>query len=274
MSKVKKGKDTDSIITIRSLCNVCKEVDTFQFSAKDLLPHIGGLYQVSTIHHCKDDKDMIMNIILDRNHAVRQSTVSPFIAEIEESRWSPDRVKDIKILAKDFKDSDKVINAILSSKLVVVAGNKPVEVKRIVEILELFSPRKYPLSEYWSEKVIKNKKIIGTNTKLANSYKDAIIVDIIEKRIIGGKSSLYCEVLIENLMNIDPKGMAYAAKLKIDMLVEYAKMLIELSKRKEIGSKALDLVKMDVSEDALVLIQDIVEGFDPTALEIIKENWL
>ena len=55
---------------------------------------------------------------------------------------------------------------------------------------------------------------------------------------------------------------------------EFSKMLIELTKEPQIGSKAIDLVKMDVSEDAYDLIIDIVAGFDPTALEIIKEDWL
>ena len=81
-------------------------------------------------------------------------------------------------------------------------------------------------------------------------------------------------MFLEDLITFEPKGMAYAAKLKIGMLVEFAKMLIELSKEQEIGPRALDLVKMDVSEDALELILGIVEGFDSTALKIIKENWL
>ena len=51
-------------------------------------------------------------------------------------------------------------------------------------------------------------------------------------------------------------------------------MLIDLSKEPEIGPRAIDLVRMDVSPDALDLILEMVEGFDPTAMQILKENWI
>ena len=122
MSKAKKGKDTKSIIAVRALCEVCKESDVFQIPVRELLPHIGGLYQVSTIHHCKDNKEMVMTIVLDRNFAVRQSSVSPFIAERELERWSTEKVNDVRFLVKQIKDADRVVQAVLSNRVVVVAN--------------------------------------------------------------------------------------------------------------------------------------------------------
>ncbi len=82
LSKNQVTKDAKSVISIRALCEVCKKSNEFQISTKDLLPHIGGLYQVSTIHHCADNKDMIMNLVLDRNYSVRQSSVSPLLFRV------------------------------------------------------------------------------------------------------------------------------------------------------------------------------------------------
>ena len=277
----KKGKDSKSIINIRALCNQCNEVDTFQISTRDLLPHIGGLYQISTIHHCKDDKDMIMNIVLDRNHAVRQTTVSPLVMDLEDEeakmdseKWSTDKVADVKFLVNQLKEADKVIHAVLSSKQVVVTSSNSKFAKRIIQTLTLFSPVKYPLVIEWTDKVVKNKMIIGTKPNMANEYKDAVIVDLDNNKVINGKTSLYSRDFLNTLIKIEPKAMAYAAKLKIDMLIEFSKMLIELSKESAIGQSATDLIKMDVSPDVYDLIIDIVGGFDPTALEIVKSSWL
>ncbi|MFW9924205.1 MAG: hypothetical protein ACFFDW_13050 [Candidatus Thorarchaeota archaeon] len=280
MSKTKKSKDMSSIINVRALCEQCKDVDTFQISTRDLLPHIGGLYQVSTIHHCKEDRDMIMTIVLDRNYAVRQTSVSPFVGDIDfdsadgEDKWSDEEVADVKFLVSQIKEADKVINAVLSSKQVVVVSNNVKFVRRIIHTLQLFSPEKYPQSIDWTEKTVKNKMLIGTKPDLINEYKEAIIVDLDSNKVIRGKTSLYSRKFLNSLVKLEPKGMAYAAKLKIDMLIEFSKMVIELSKESEIGPKAIELVKMDVSEDAYELILDIVAGFDPSALEIIKSNWL
>lgn len=272
--KLGKSKDTKSVISVRALCELCKKPDVFQISKKDLLPHIGGLYQVSTIHHCADNKDMIMTIVLDRNYAVRQSSVSPFISEVEDNKWLPERVKDIGFLMQKVKDADRVVQAVLSSKQVVIASNNRTFVKRIVNTLDLFSPTKYSSIVEWTEKVDSSKKIIGTSFKFISDYKDAVIVNLDTNKVSNGKSSNYCRDLLEYLITLEPEGMAYAARLKIVMLVEFAKMLVELSKEPKIGSKAIDLVKMDVSADAYELIIDILAGFDPTALEIIKEDWL
>ncbi|NHK32259.1 MAG: hypothetical protein FK730_12965 [Asgard group archaeon] len=270
----KKGKETQSIITVRALCDICKEVDAFQIPTKELLPHFGGLYQISTIHHCKDNKEMVMNIVLDRNFAVRQTTVSPFVAEREIDRWSKEKVSDIRFLVKQIKDSDRVVQAVLSGRLVVIASSNRTFVKRIVHTLELFSPTKFPQSIEWTTEVVKNKKIVGTSMNIARQYKNAIIVELDKNKVNNGKSSKYCQNLLQDLITLEPEGMAYAAKLKIGMLVEFAKMLIELSKEPEIGTKALNLIKRDVSDDALELIIEMVHGFDPTAIEIIKEEWL
>lgn len=270
----KKGKETQSIITIRALCDICKEVDTFQIPTKELLPHFGGLYQISTIHHCKDNKEMVMNIVLDRNYAVRQTTISPFVSNREMDRWSPEKVSDIKFLVKQIKDSDRVIQAVLSGRLVVIASNNMTFVKRIIHTLELFSPTKFPQSIEWTTEVVKNKKIVGTNLKIAKQYKNAIIVNLDENKVSNGKPSPYCQQLLDDLITLEPEGMAYVAKLKIGMLVEFAKMLIELSKEPEIGAKALYLIKRDVSADALNLILEMVHGFDSSATEIIREEWL
>ncbi|NHJ86209.1 MAG: hypothetical protein FK734_12155 [Asgard group archaeon] len=274
MSNPKKGKDTHSIITVRAICNICKDVDTFQLSTRDLLPHIGGLYQVSTIHLCKDDKEMVMNIVLDRNYAVRQATVSPFIGQTEVDRWSPEKVQDIRFLEKQVKEANRVIHGVLTSKIVVVAGNNKTFIKRIVHTLELFSPTKYPQSIEWTDDAVTDKKIIGTSLKGASNYPGAVIVDLENSKVLNGKPSPYCKDFLELLVNLEPNGMAYAAKEKIGMLVDFARMLVELSKEPEIGQKALDLVRMDVSSDALELIMDMIHGFDPTATEIIKESWL
>lgn len=285
MSKSKKGKDAKSIITVRALCDQCKNVDTFQISTRDLLPHIGGLYQVSTIHHCKDDKDMIMNIVLDRNYAVRQASVSPFVGELEtatgeeeeEEKWSTSEVADIKFLVSQVKEADKVIHAVLSSKQVIISSKNKKFVSRIVRTLKLFSPTRYPSVVEWTEKYAKDKKIIGTKPELVTQfaqYKDSVQVDLDSNKVVNGKTSIYSRTFLNKLINLEPIGIAYAAKLKIDMLIEFSKMLIELTKEPQIGAKAIELVKMDVSEDAYDLIIDIVAGFDPTALEIIKEEWL
>jgi len=285
MSKSKKGKDAKSIITVRALCDQCKNVDTFQISTRDLLPHIGGLYQVSTIHHCKDDKDMIMNIVLDRNYAVRQASVSPFVGELEtatgeeeeEEKWSTSEVADIKFLVSQVKEADKVIHAVLSSKQVIISSKNKKFVSRIVRTLKLFSPTRYPSFVEWTEKYAKDKKIIGTKPELVTQfaqYKDSVQVDLDSNKVVNGKTSIYSRTFLNKLVNLEPIGIAYAAKLKIDMLIEFSKMLIELTKEPQIGAKAIELVKMDVSEDAYDLIIDIVAVFDPTALEIIKEEWL
>jgi hypothetical protein len=269
-----KGKESKSIITLRALCDICKEVDTFQIPVKELLPHIGGLYQISTIHHCKDNKEMVMNIVLDRNHAVRQTSVSPFVAEREMDRWSPEKVSDIRFLTKQIKDSDRVVLAVLSGRDVVIAGNNVSFVKRIVHTLELFSPSQFPQTVDWTEKLAKNKKIVGTSLDLSQNYENVVLVNLSKNKVMNGKSSIYCEELLEDLITLEPEGMAYAARLKIAMLVEFSKMLIDLSKEPEIGPKALSLVRRDVSADALEVILEMVEGFDPTASEIIRGEWL
>ncbi len=279
MSKSKKGKDTKSIIDVRALCDQCKNVDTFQISTRDLLPHIGGLYQVSTIHRCKDDKEMIMNIVLDRNYAVRQASVSPFVGDFghdsdEEEKWSTEEIADVKFLVSQVKEADKVIHAVLSSKQIVITSKNSKFVKRIVRTLRLFAPTRYPSIVEWAEKVVKNKQIIGTKPDLAKEYKNAVLVNLDTNKVLNGKASNYSRTFLNKLITLEPKGIAYAAKVKIDMMIEFSKMLIELTKEEEIGSKAIELVKMDVSEDAYDLIIDIVAGFDPTALEIIKEDWL
>lgn len=274
MSNTKKPVESASIINIRALCERCKSVDNFQIPTKELLPHFGGLYQVSTIHHCKDGKEMVMNIVLDRNFSVRQATVSPFVSEREVDRWSSEKVKDIRFLVKQIKDADKVVSAVFGGKTIVVAGNNRTFVQRMVHILELFSPTKYPRSIEWTEKHVDDKKIIGTPLKYGKEYPGAVIVNMDTNKVINGRSSRYCRIFLEDLITFEPEGMAYAARLKIEMLVEFAKMLIELSKQKEIGPRAVELVKMDVSEDALEVILDIVDGFDSSALKIIKENWL
>lgn len=274
LSKSKKEKDTTSIIDVRTMCDVCKKVDVFQIPTKELLPHIGGLYQVSTIHHCKGDKEMVMTIVLDRNHAVRQTTVSPFISEREVEKWSPKKVADIKFLVKQIRDADRIIHAVLAGRVVVIASTNMTFVKRIIQTLELFSPTKYPRSIEWTTKVAKNKKIIGTTPKMAKEYKDAVIANLDTNKVLNSKPSNYGREFLDNLITLEPKGMAYAARLKIAMLVEFAKMIIELSKEPDIGAKAIDLIKMDVSADALELILDIVHGFDPTTTEILRENWL
>ena len=123
----------------------------------------------------------------------------------------------------------------------------------------------------------KTKKIIGTKPELVTQfaqYKGSVQVDLDSNKVVNGKTSIYSRTFLNKLINLEPIGIAYAAKLKIDMLIEFSKMLIELTKEPQIGAKAIELVKMDVSEDAYDLIIDIVAGFDPTALEIIKEEWL
>ncbi len=274
LSKSKKDKDATSIIDVRTMCDVCKKVDVFQIPTKELLPHIGGLYQVSTIHHCKADKEMVMTIVLDRNHAVRQTTVSPFVSEREVEKWSPEKVADIKFLVKQIRYAERIIHAVLAGRVVVIASTNMTFVKRIIQTLELFSPTKYPQSIEWTTKVAKKKKIIGTTPKMAKEYKGAVIANLDTNKILNSKPSNYGREFLDDLITLEPKGMAYAAKLKIAMLVEFAKMIIELSKEPDIGAKAIDLVKMDVSADALELILDIVHGFDPTTTEILRENWL
>ncbi len=274
LSTSKKEKDATSIIDVRTICNMCKKVDVYQIPVKELLPHIGGLYQVSTIHYCQDDKEMVMTIVLDRNLAVRQTTVSPFVSERDVDRWSPEKVADIKFLVRQIKDADRIIHGVLSGKVVVVVSTNMTFVKRIIHTLELFSPTKYPQSIDWATKKVNDMKIIGTSPNLASEYEDAVIANLDTNKIINGKPSNYSREFLEDLITLEPKGMAYAAKLKIAMLVDFAKMIIELTKEPDIGSKAIDLVRMDVSADALELILDIVHGFDPTTTEIIKEEWL
>jgi len=274
LSKSKKEKDATSIIDVRTICDICKKVDVFQIPTKELLPHIGGLYQVSTIHHCKNDKEMVMTIVLDRNLAVRQNTVSPFVSEREVERWSPEKVADIKFLVKQIRDADRIIHAVLAGRVVVIASTNITFVKRIIQTLELFSPTKYPQSIEWTTKVAKNKKIIGTTPKMVEEYKGAVIANLDTNKIMNSKPPNYGREFLDDLITLEPKGMAYAARLKTAMLVEFAKMIIELSKEPDIGAKAIDLVKMDVSADALELILDIVHGFDPTTTEILRENWL
>ena len=274
LSKSKKDKDATSIIDVRTMCDVCKKVDVFQIPTKELLPHIGGLYQVSTIHHCKEDKEMVMTIVLDRNNAVRQTTVSTFVSEREVEKWSPEKVTDIKFLVKQIRDADRIIHAVLAGRVVVIASTNMTFVKHIIQTLELFSPTKYPQSIEWTTKVAKKKKIIGTTPKMAKEYKGAVIANLDTNKILNSKPSNYGREFLDNLITLEPKGMVYAARLKIAMLVEFAKMIIELSKEPEIGAKAIDLVKMDVSADALELILDIVHGFDPTTTELLRENWL
>ncbi|MHA1125598.1 MAG: hypothetical protein ACTSO7_07020 [Candidatus Heimdallarchaeota archaeon] len=274
MSKSKNTKEKKSVISVRALCEVCKKSDEFQISTKDLLPHIGGLYQVSTIHHCAENKDMIMNLVLDRNYAVRQSSVSPFVAEVEDNKWLPERVKDIGFLVRTIKDADRVVHAVLANKQVIIASNNRSYAKRIVNTLDLFSPTKYSSIIEWTENVNPSKKIIGTTPKFVSSYKGAVTVNLDKNKTNNGKSSNYCRDLLEYLITLEPEGMAYAARLKIAMLVEFAKMLAELIKEPDIGQKAIDLVKMDVSADAYELIVDILSGFDPNALEIVKDSWL
>ncbi|MBK5114312.1 MAG: hypothetical protein KGD59_11840 [Candidatus Heimdallarchaeota archaeon] len=274
MSKDKKEKEATSIIDVRTMCDICKKVDVFQIPTKELLPHIGGLYQVSTLHQCKEDKEMVMTIVLDRNHAVRQTTVSPFVAEREVERWSPEKVADIKFLVKQIRDADRIFHAVLAGRVVVIASTNMTFVKRIIHTLELFSPTKYPQSIDWTTQLVKDKKIIGTTPKLAEEYKGAVIANLDTNKIANSKPSNYGREFLDDLITLEPKGMAYAARLRIAMLVEFAKMIIELSKEPDIGPKVIDLVRMDVSADALELILDIVHGFDPTTTEIIKENWL
>lgn len=274
LSKDKKEKEATSIIDVRTMCDICKKVDVFQIPTKELLPHIGGLYQVSTLHQCKEDKEMVMTIVLDRNHAVRQTTVSPFVAEREVERWSPEKVADIKFLVKQIRDADRIFHAVLAGRVVVIASTNMTFVKRIIHTLELFSPTKYPQSIDWTTQLVKDKKIIGTTPKLAEEYKGAVIANLDTNKIANSKPSNYGREFLDDLITLEPKGMAYAARLRIAMLVEFAKMIIELSKEPDIGPKVIDLVRMDVSADALELILDIVHGFDPTTTEIIKENWL
>ncbi len=274
MSKPEKGKDTKYIITVRALCDICKNVDTFQIPTKDLLPHIGGLYQVSTIHHCNDNKEMVINIVLDRNFAVRQSSVSPFVAEREIDRWSPEKVNNIRFLVKQVKEADRVVQAVLSNRTVVIASNNKTFVTKIVHTLELFSPTRFPQSVDWTDKVLEDKKIIGTSPAVAKDYKNVVLVNLDTKKVTNVKPANYCQTFLDSLVTLEPIGMAYAARLKISNLIEFAKMLIDLSKEPEIGPRAIDLVRMDVSADALELILEIVDGFDPTATQIIKENWI
>jgi hypothetical protein len=274
LSKDKKEKEATSIIDVRTMCDMCKKVDVFQIPTKELLPHIGGLYQVSTLHQCKEDKEMVMTIVLDRNHAVRQTTISPFVAEREVERWSPEKVADIKFLVKQIRDADRIFHAVLAGRVVVIASTNMTFVKRIIHTLELFSPTKYPQSIDWTTQLVKDKKIIGTTPKLAEEYKGAVIANLDTNKIANSKPSNYGREFLDDLITLEPKGMAYAARLRIAMLVEFAKMIIELSKEPDIGPKVIDLVRMDVSADALELILDIVHGFDPTTTEIIKENWL
>ncbi|MHA1245133.1 MAG: hypothetical protein ACTSP7_11240, partial [Candidatus Heimdallarchaeota archaeon] len=186
MSKNTGTKDAKSAISVRALCDVCKKSDEFQISTKDLLPHIGGLYQVSTIHHCTDNKDMIMSLVLDRNYAVRQSSVSPFVAEVEDNKWLPERVKDISFLMNKVKDADRLVHAVLSNEQVVIVSNNRSYVKRIVNTLDLFSPTKYSSIAEWIEEVDLSKKIIGTTHKFVGSYKGALIVNLDNNRISGG----------------------------------------------------------------------------------------
>lgn len=274
MSKTKKGKDAKSIISVRALCDVCKETDIFQIPVRELLPHIGGLYQISTIHYCKDNKEMVMNIVLDRNYAVRQSSVSPFISERESEHWSSEKVNDVRFLAKQIKDADRVVQAVLSNRVVVIASKNKTFVTRIVQTLELFSPSRFPQSVDWTDQVHDNKKIIGTSPIIANGYKNAVIVNLDTKKTTNVKPARYCRTFLDSLVTLKPTGMAYAARLKIENLIEFSKMLIDLSKEPEIGPRAIDLVRMDVSADALDLILEIVDGFDPTATQILKENWI
>ncbi|MEA2071050.1 MAG: hypothetical protein U9O98_07140 [Asgard group archaeon] len=270
-----KSTETSSIITVRALCNRCNKTDEFQISTKELLPHVGGLYQVSTIHHCPDDKKMIMSIILDRNYSVRQATVSPLVHDMEEDKFLPQQIAELEFLTKKVNQTDEIIHAALCSKQIIVAGDKKEIVKKLVRLIDLFTPTKYTATIEWSTKVEKDKRIIGTKVELTKKYDDkTVIVDLEKNKVFNGKSCPYCQSFIDDLLALEPEVRAYAANLKIEMLVNFARMLIEFSKRAKIGSQALDLIRNDVSQEALDLIEDIVAGFDPTALEIIREDWL
>ncbi|MBD3193119.1 MAG: hypothetical protein GF308_20970 [Candidatus Heimdallarchaeota archaeon] len=274
MSKKQKSK-TGSVITVRALCDRCKEVDTFHVSVRDLLPHIGGLYQFSTIHHCKtDNKEMIMNIVLDRNFSVRQTTISPFVGEMFEGRWAPEKAKDIKFLVKTVKNADQAIHGVLSGKQVIVVGENKDKVQKMVHTLELFYPGRFPSSIDWTEETIKDKKIVGTSLELGNQYNEGVIVNLETQKVLNGTPSRYCKMLLPSLLDLGSKGLISATKIKIEMLIEFARVLIELSKDPEIGANSINLIKMDVSPDAAELIIDIASGFDPSVVGIIKENWL
>ena len=204
MSKSKKEKETSTIIDVRTMCDMCKKVDVFQIPTKELLPHIGGLYQVSTLHRCKDDKEMVMTIVLDRNLAVRQTTVSPFVAEREVERWSPEKVTDIKFLVKQIRDADRIIHAVLAGRVVVIVSTNMTFVKRIIHTLELFSPTKYPQSVEWTTKVVKDMKIIGTSPAFAEEYKGAVIANLDTNKITNSKPSNYGREFLDDLITLEP----------------------------------------------------------------------
>jgi hypothetical protein len=269
-----KKDESGSIITVRAICDRCNRVETLSVSTRDLLPHRGGLYQISTMHPCQNDEEMIMTVVLDQNYAVRQTITTPFISEKKDDKWSLNVAKDFKYFVKNIKETDKALQAILTDKTVVIIGDDPDIVRRITRTLSLFSPRKFPLVTHWTEEYVKRKKIIGTTPEIAKQYSEAILVDLQKKVVLNGVESPYCKELIDNLINLEPGGFITAAQIKIEMLIEFAKMLILLSKNKDIGARAIDQVKMDVSPNALQIILEVVAGYDPEAGRILREDWL
>ncbi|NHJ47687.1 MAG: hypothetical protein FK733_07865 [Asgard group archaeon] len=161
------------------------------------------------------------------------------------------------------KDLDKAILAILIGKPVVVTGDE-VMTEVAIASLELFAPHKELKKVFWTNQIVE-ADLIGTQRNIAKAYDNAIIVDLLKGKTIGGESSKFCKDLLNSLKGLAERDVEEKVNEKISEIITSASLLSELAMRKEITKGDISNVAPMFNSEKMGIIVTIAKSMNPVS---------
>ena len=159
------------------------------------------------------------------------------------------------------KDLDRAILSLLLGKTIVVTGDE-VMTELAIASLELFAPHKELKKVFWTNQIVE-ADIIGTPKNVAKAYENAVIVDLLKGKVIGGESSKFCKDLLYSLRDLDETTAFQKVNDKISEIITSASILAELAMRKEVTKGDISTVAPMFNSEKMSIIVTIAKSMNP-----------
>ncbi|OLS14814.1 MAG: hypothetical protein RBG13Loki_1573 [Promethearchaeota archaeon CR_4] len=276
------------------LCYITEEYDWFALyqllslffkRSQYILPSVA--HYLSTLEHhpispeIKQDKEKIQEIV--NNWADLNQYISEMHALLSEEFFKAglasenlteekSRTNFLELLAQVGKDFDKALGAALGMRQVLFVGTNREVVEQALSAFLTFYP--HPSVNLWTESS-SDAHFIGTRPDLVKNYDEStVIVDLINRKVVGGEKIEFCA----NLLN---ETMMYAKEMsvseshiffqgKISAVFTLLKALLEvLMLEKKDQQKQFNELFRKYPQDSLQLMAQMSRNLNPLLAKIL-----
>nr|MDO8110223.1 hypothetical protein [Candidatus Sigynarchaeota archaeon] len=177
---------------------------------------------------------------------------------------------DFKLV--ELKNQEQLIHALVAGDPVLVTGGHPDWVRRIVNIMLMFTPhRPMQIIENDSSDIdAAGSNAIVINPKNEKKFKNSVVVDLNKNQVKNGDKNKYTERLWKEVKSMtDPVLIASHVKRRVNWLMSKAALLRHLSWGKGIDPSEIAAIRMDLEPDTEKLVLKLAAGQNATIQNLV-----